>query len=88
MCSHPSPLPPIIIVGPFTKWGVDFMDCNPTSTGEHYHIIVAMDYFTKWEEVMPTIKYYGNTATLFVFNQITARSEIPREIVTNHGSHF
>ena len=26
MRSHPAPLHPIIIVGPFTKWGLDFMD--------------------------------------------------------------
>jgi hypothetical protein len=30
MCSHPAPLHPVITVGPFTKWGVDFMDCNPS----------------------------------------------------------
>ena len=26
MCSKPTPLHPIITVGPFTKWGLDFMD--------------------------------------------------------------
>ena len=26
MCSHPTPLHLIITVGPFTKWGVSFMD--------------------------------------------------------------
>ena len=31
MHSHPAPFHPIIIVGPFTKWGVDLMDCNPAS---------------------------------------------------------
>jgi hypothetical protein len=63
MRSHPTPLHPIIIVGPFTKWGVDFIDCNPSSTGGHQHIIEAVDYFTKWDEAMPTIKSDGNTAT-------------------------
>jgi hypothetical protein len=33
MDSRPSPLHPVIIVDPFTKWGVDFVDCNPTSVG-------------------------------------------------------
>ena len=32
MCSKPTPLHPIITTGPFTKWGLDFMDCNPAST--------------------------------------------------------
>ena len=29
--THPSPLHPIIAVGPFTKWGIDFMHYKPTS---------------------------------------------------------
>jgi hypothetical protein len=30
----------------------------------------------------------GETAALFLFNQIIARFEVLREIVTDHGSHF
>ena len=41
MCTRPSSLHTIIIIGPFTKWGLDFMDCNPASTGGHHHIIVV-----------------------------------------------
>jgi len=51
---------------------VDFVDFNPTSVGGYHHIIVAMDYFTKWVEVMPTVKYGGEIASFFVFNQIIA----------------
>jgi hypothetical protein len=88
MHSHLAPLHPVIIVGPFTKWGVDFVDCNPTSVGGNQHIIMAIDYFTKWVEAMPTVKSDGKTATFFVFNQIIAWFGILSEIVTNHGSHF
>jgi hypothetical protein len=88
MCSHPTPLHPVITVGPFTNWGVDFIDCNPTSAGGHRHIIVAVDYFTKWAEAMPTVKSIGKTATFFVFNQIIAQFGILSEIVTDHGNHF
>jgi hypothetical protein len=88
MHSHLAPLHPVIIVGPFTKWGVDFVDCNPTSIGGHQHIIVVVDYFTKWVKAMPIVKSDGNTVAFFVFNQIVARFGIPSEIVTDHGSHF
>ena len=64
------------------------MMCNPILTGGHKHIIVAVDYFTKLAEAMPTYKDDGETATFFVFNQIIARFGIPKEIVTDHGSHF
>ena len=47
MLSHPTPLHPIVTAGPFTKGGLDFMDCNPASAGGHHHIIVVVDYFTK-----------------------------------------
>ena len=31
--THPSLLFPIILVVPFTKWGIDYMTCNPVSAG-------------------------------------------------------
>jgi len=37
---------------------------------------------------MSTVKSNGNTSTFFVFNKIIARFRIPKEIVTDHGSHF
>ena len=64
------------------------MDCNPTSARGHHHIIVAVDYFMKWDEAMLMIKFDGETATHFVFNQIITRFGIPRELVTDHGRHF
>ena len=42
-CTHPAPLHPVIAVGPFAKWGIDFMHCNPTSAGGHGYIIVVVD---------------------------------------------
>jgi hypothetical protein len=88
MRAHPTPMFPVIIVGPFTKWGIDYTTFNPPSERGHRYIIIAVDYFTKWVEAMPTFKDDGETATLFLFNQVIERFDIPREIVTNHGSHF
>ena len=64
------------------------MDCNPALARGHHHIIVAVDYFTKWAETMPTVKSDGETAAHFVFNQIITWFGIPRELVTDHGRHF
>jgi hypothetical protein len=88
MRAHPTPMIPVITVGPFTKWGIDYTTCNPLSARGHRYIIVVVDYFTKWVEAMSTFKYDGETTTLFLFNQIIARFDVPREIVTDHGSHF
>jgi hypothetical protein len=31
--SHPTPLHPVVSVGPFAKWGIDFITCHPHSAG-------------------------------------------------------
>ena len=88
MSSHPAPLHPIITTSPFTKWGVDFMDCNPASARGYHHIIVAVEYFMKWVEAMPTIKVSGETIAYFVFNQIITQFGIQKALVTNNGRKF
>jgi hypothetical protein len=35
------------------------MTCHPHSAGGHGYIIVAIDYFTKWAEAMPTFDNTG-----------------------------
>eukprot|EP00253_Pinus_taeda_P030187 PITA_30187 len=84
----PTLLQPVVAIGPFTKWGIDFMTCNPTSTRGHGYIIVAVDYFTKWAEVMHTLNNNNETATLFFLNHVVSRFGVPQAIVTDHGSHF
>ena len=88
MRSHLAPLHPISTASPFTKWGLDFMDCNLDSAGGHHHIIVAIDYFTKWSKAMPTIKYDSEITKNFIFNQFITWFSIPKELVTDHGRHF
>eukprot|EP00253_Pinus_taeda_P026855 PITA_26855 len=81
----PAPLQLVVVVGPFTKWGIDFMTCNPTSAKVHGYIIIVVDYFTKWVEVMPTLNNSGEIAALFFFNHVVSRFGVPQAIVTNHG---
>jgi hypothetical protein len=88
MRAHLAPLHPVVYVGPFAKWGIDFTMCNPPFATSHHYIIVVVDYFTKWVEAMPTYSNNVKTTTLFLFNHIIARFSIPRFIVTDHGMHF
>jgi hypothetical protein len=64
------------------------MTCHPYLDGGHGYIIVAVDYFTKWAEGMPTFENTGKTATLFIFNHVIACFGVPQAIVTDHNSHF
>ena len=51
------PLKPIVIDEPFQQWGIDFIGIlNPPSSVGHNYILIAMDYFTKWVEAIPTKK--------------------------------
>jgi len=81
-------LHPVVAVGPFAKWGIDFMTCNSTSAKGHEYIIAAVDYFTKWAEVMSTLNNNGETTSLFFFNHVVSRFDVPHAIVTDHGSDF
>ena len=87
MHAPPAPLHPIIVVGPFAKWGIAFITCNPHSVG-HGYIILTVNYFRKWVEVMPTFTIDGKTAATFIFNHVIARFGVPQAIITDHGSHF
>ena len=88
MRAPPAPLHPIIVVDPFAKWGIEFITCNPHSARGYAYIILAVDYFTKWAEAVPTFSADGKTAATFVFNHIIARFGVPQAIITDHGSHF
>eukprot|EP00253_Pinus_taeda_P024764 PITA_24764 len=78
----------VVAIGPFTKWGIYFMTCNPTSAEGHGYIIAAIDYFTKWAETMPTLNNSSEMATLFFFNHVVSRFGVPQAIVIDHGLHF
>ena len=64
------------------------MDFNPASVRGNHHIIVAVDYFTKWAEAIPTVKSDDETTMDFVFNHIITWFGIPRELVIDHGRKF
>ena len=88
MCASPAPLHPIIYVDPFAKWGIDFITFNPHLVGGRGYIILAVDYFTKWAEAMPTFAVDGKTVATFIFNHVISHFGVPQVIITDHGNHF
>lgn len=68
MCTHLAPLFPVVTVGPFNKWGIDFTACNLALTTNHKYIIMVVDYFMKWDKAMPTYKSNSETISLFLLN--------------------
>jgi hypothetical protein len=81
-------LHPVIIDGPFYKWGIDFMMCNHLSNNGKKYIIIAIDYFTKWAKAIPTFNNTNDTTVHIFFNHVISHFGVPLQLVSDHGKHF
>ncbi|KAK1648998.1 hypothetical protein QYE76_066803 [Lolium multiflorum] len=76
-----------LVIEPFDCWGFDFMGPFPSSES-NTHILVAVDYVTKWVEAIPTKSADGETSIKMLVDVIFPRFGVPRYIMTDGGSHF
>ena len=76
-----------LVVEPFDVWGFDNMGPFPSSNG-YTHILVAVDYVTKWVEAIPTNSADHNTSIKMLKEVIFPRFGVPRYLITDDGSHF
>jgi len=80
-----------LIVKPwlFRGWALDIIgEIIPTLSGGHHFILVGINYFTKWIEVIPLGKISQEVAISFIQNHILYRVGIPETITTDQGSSF
>ena len=73
-----------LVIEPFDCWGFDFMGHFPPSQG-YTHILVAVDYVTKWVEAIPTISADGETSLKMLKDVIFPRFGVPRYLMTDGG---
>jgi hypothetical protein len=52
---HANLLRPIDLSWPFAIWGIDIVGALPRAPGGFKFLLVAIDTFTKWMEVMPIV---------------------------------
>ena len=76
-----------LVIEPFECWGFDFMGPFPSSHG-YTHILVAIDYVTKWVEAIPTKSADHKTSMKILKDIIFPRFGVPRYLMTDGGSHF
>ena len=81
------PLTPILEVGIFDLWGIDFMGLFPMSYGNQF-ILVAIDYVSKWAEVVLTRTNDNQVIIKFLRENINSRFGAPHVIISDNGSHF
>jgi hypothetical protein len=73
---------------PFDVWGFNFMGPFLASRTKHTHILVAVDYVTKWVEAIPTKSADHATSIKMLKDIIFPRFGVPRFLITDGGSHF
>ncbi|KAK0597787.1 hypothetical protein LWI29_028591 [Acer saccharum] len=76
-----------LVVEIFDLWGIDFMGPFPSSHGFLY-ILVAVDYVSKWIEVVATKTNDSQVVVKFVKENIFTIFGTSRAIISGDGSHF
>uniref|UniRef100_A0A8C1LPZ1 Gypsy retrotransposon integrase-like protein 1 n=1 Tax=Cyprinus carpio TaxID=7962 RepID=A0A8C1LPZ1_CYPCA len=84
----PSPLIPLpIIEVPFERIGMDLVGPLPKSARGHEHILVIVDYATRYPEAIPLRKATTKAIAQELF-LLCSRVGIPSQILTNQGTPF
>ena len=71
----------------YDVWGIDFMGPFLPSFGNLY-ILLALDYVSKWVEVVACPRNDVNTVMGFFQRNILNIYGAPRTIISDEGSHF
>ncbi|XP_074292158.1 uncharacterized protein LOC141619015 [Silene latifolia] len=78
-----------MLVHKIIRLGIDIIGkVNPSETGGHCFILVAIDYFTKWVEAKSYQVLKVKKVAHFIQNDIICRYGVPHEFISDHGAHF
>ncbi|XP_075084858.1 uncharacterized protein LOC142168097 [Nicotiana tabacum] len=84
---HEMPLKGIYEVEIFDVWGIDFMGLFSSSNG-HRYILLAVDYVSKWAEVVALSTNDAKVVVNFVKKNILTRFGTPGALISDRGTHF
>ncbi|XP_074266811.1 uncharacterized protein LOC141590098 [Silene latifolia] len=74
---------------PFSAGGIGIIGkVNPSGTGGHCFILVAIEYFTKSVEAKSYKVLKAKQVAQFIQNDIIYRYGVPLEFINGHGTHF
>jgi hypothetical protein len=75
-------------VWPFARWGIDIVSPLPTAPGNYTHVVVAVEYFSKWVEAKPLLSITSATIQKFFWQNIVCRFSVPHEVTVDNGKQF
>ncbi|GKV27692.1 hypothetical protein SLEP1_g36830 [Rubroshorea leprosula] len=73
---------------PFAQWGIDLLGPFVKAVGGATHLVVAVDYFTKWVEARPLSCLTSRRIEDFLFSSVICRYGIPNQIIADNGPQF
>lgn len=77
------------MVWSFEMWGMDIVGpINPPSSKGHKFILAAIDYFSKWAELIPLKEDKGEYVEHFIRTQLIYRFGVPSRIMSDDGGPF
>jgi hypothetical protein len=78
----------ILTPWPFHTWGLDLLGPFTPVAGQLKHLIVVIDYYTKWIEMDPLASIAFIKVQNFVFCQIICHFGIPAEVIFDNGIQY
>jgi hypothetical protein len=72
----------------FKHWGIDTVGPFPEDAQGHKYAVVAVDYLTRWPEVLPTKTATAGEAANFIYNHVICRYGIPESIQSDNGPQY
>lgn len=85
---QPNCLNPVTSPWSLAQWGIGIVNPLPIGTAYKQLLLVATNYFSKWEEVEAYASIKDKNVTKFVWKNIVCRFGIPHAIVIDKGPQF
>jgi hypothetical protein len=73
---------------PLQRWGIDIVGPLTTAQGNYKYSVVAVEYFTKWIEVMPLVNIAAAGLRRFFWQNIICCFRVPRNITDDNAKQF
>jgi hypothetical protein len=78
-------VPPI---WPLRWWGIDIVRQLPPAPGNLPYAVVAVEYFSKWVEVMPLVSITSRNIHKFLWQNIVCHFGVPSKVTMDNGNQF
>jgi hypothetical protein len=80
-------LKPLPIMGMFYRWGVDLCKMPVTSKDGNNYVVVIIEHFTKWVELVP-IPEKSSKYTAEALKRVLTMFGAPVKVLTDQGEEF